>query len=98
MSHEIRTPIHGIYGMVELMLHSGLSDEQRQYAEIIRDSSNSLLMLINDILDISKIESGKMEVEDTNFDLKSIVRGVFEQMRHYAVVKNLSYRLVLCQS
>ncbi|PKL47349.1 MAG: hypothetical protein CVV42_13535 [Candidatus Riflebacteria bacterium HGW-Riflebacteria-2] len=93
MSHEIRTPIHGIYGMVEIMLHSELSDEQRQYAEIIRDSSNSLLMLINDILDISKIESGKMDIEDSVFDLKSIVRGVFEQMRHSAVIKNLSYKL-----
>ncbi len=62
MSHEIRTPLNGIMGMAEVLMASGLSGQHRDYAEIIRNSGNSLLHILNDILDLAKIESGKMDV------------------------------------
>ena len=91
MSHEIRVPMHGIIGMTEILLQTPLADEQKQYTEIIRDSSNSLLVLISDILDISKIESGRMEVVNVEFDLINNVQSVIDQMRHKAELKGLAY-------
>ena len=80
MSHEIRTPMNAIIGMADLLWETPLSSEQQQYVQIFRKAGHTLLNLINDILDLSKVEAGRLELEETNFDLNDLVEKVTEMM------------------
>jgi signal transduction histidine kinase/CheY-like chemotaxis protein len=89
MSHEMRTPLNGILGMTGLLLDTGLDPNQRAYGEAVRESGQALLGLINDILDYSKIEAGRLELDDHAFDPASLVQSVAELLSPRAAHKDL---------
>jgi len=95
MSHEIRTPMNGVIGMAGLMFTTKLDAEQREYAETIRNSAEALLSIINDILDYSKIEAGKMEIEQIGFDLSAMVGEVADLLAFRAHEKHLELTCIV---
>lgn len=95
MSHEIRTPINGVLGLNSLLMKTTLNEEQHYYSELIHKSASSLLEIINDILDISKIESGKMALESRPFRLVKFLSETLEIMGIQAKQKNLDFKVNL---
>jgi signal transduction histidine kinase/CheY-like chemotaxis protein len=95
MSHEIRTPLNGILGVVQLLGKTELSQLQKSYLKLVDNSSASLLNIINDILDLSKVEAGKMTLEEKPFNLETLIRGVISlydaQAREKSVQLSFQY-------
>ena len=91
MSHEIRTPMHGITGMAELLKETPLNEQQSECVQVINASASLLLNIINDILDISRIEAGKMKLETSPFNLRHVVRGAIDMLASLAREKGLRF-------
>ena len=89
MSHEIRTPMNGVLGMLEVLEHQGLSEDQCDTLAVIRGSADALLRIIDDVLDFSKIEAGRMELEEIPFSLSGMVTSAVQTFRRQAVAKRL---------
>ena len=93
MSHEIRTPMNAVLGMTNLTLDTSLTTKQKRYLSAIKNSSKNLLIIINDILDLSKLEAGKMELENVPFNLENKLKQVISTLRFKAEEKGLQLKL-----
>jgi len=90
MSHEIRTPMNGVLGFADLLLHGELTPEQQRYAQLIVDSGKAMMRLLNDILDISRIEAGRMEIAPERVDLRHTLRNCIRLIQPAAAQKGLN--------
>ena len=90
MSHEIRTPINGVTGMVQLIETTQLSTEQKEYIDIINESASNLLVIINDILDVTKMQVGKMALEEVNYSLQDNVRTLIKIFSFKTAAKGIA--------
>ncbi len=95
MSHEIRTPMNGIIGLTDILLHESPSTTQEEYLRLIKQSADNLLVIINDILDLSKIRSGKIQFETIDINLREMMRAIFMATNTKAVEKNLDYNFTV---
>ncbi|GHA73226.1 hybrid sensor histidine kinase/response regulator [Cognatilysobacter bugurensis] len=93
MSHELRSPLNGIIGMAELLHQTRLEAEQREFADVIHTSAQSLLLLVNDVLDISAIEAGKLQRRDADFNLQDLVQRLRKMLQPIATQKGLDLRI-----
>lgn len=98
MSHEIRTPLNGLLGMSELLEMSGVTESQQKYIDIMKYSGDILLSVINSILDLSKIESGKMEIDEMEFDFAALAKNTAETFSHQASSKNIEFKVNISDS
>ena len=95
MSHEIRTPLNGVLGMAQAMAMGELTDQQRERLDVVQQSGEALLSILNDVLDLSKIEAGKLELEDAEFDIGELARGAHATFEATAQAKGLSFELTV---
>ena len=95
MSHEIRTPIHAIIGFAEIIAKENLSDNVKEQMSLIKDSSYSLLAIINDVLDLSKLESGKLELVNSNYFISYVIRDIDATFSMLAIKKGITFEMHL---
>lgn len=95
MSHEIRTPMNAVIGFSEILANNELTETQHQFVDLIRKSGENLMGIINDILDISKIEAGECEIENTEFDISTLVNSIEPLVRQQVTEKGIGFEIII---